>query len=65
MKSYKGYKLINLKCMMLDIPMISRAFEGIVDVAGHDDDIEWVTNKLKDFGKVRGLEVLEFEVIKG
>ena len=32
MEYYKGYRMKNLKCLMTDIPKISRAFEATVDL---------------------------------
>ena len=66
MKYYKGYELRNLKCMMLDIPKISREFESQVDsvisLKIHDDyAIDCISIGLKALN----LGVLSFDVVKG
>lgn len=65
---YKNYELVNLKCMMLDMPKISKLFKKYVDLTiGHPMEDElgttYITECLHLDGKKLGLDVLEFEVI--
>lgn len=67
--NYKNYKLQNLKCMMLDIPKISKIFKKHVDwTVDHplEDELgtTYIDLALKDNAKKIGIEILEFEVVR-
>lgn len=74
--NYRNFQLQNLKCMMMDIPKISRAFKHAVDLVSDNPieygelekevleascDEEYIARLLRASDEY---EILEFEVIK-
>lgn len=66
--NYNGYELRNLKCMMLDIPKISKLFKHHVDLTiDHPMENElgttYINEALRLDAKNMGLQQLDFEVV--
>lgn len=67
--NYKSYKLQNLKCMILDIPKISKIFKKHVELTIEhplEDELgtTYIELALKADAKKEMVQVLEFEVVR-